>query len=187
MENETRQPDQPPTTLNIQLTLPGGRSFPPAVFGLAILFFFFTFCEFKCGGETIGAIQGIQLITGGEIQGEGFSEGEGREFPANIWAIIAFSCAIAGLSFYLAKAKIADVVGIAAGAVGALSMFLLQASLNENVTKEAEGVVQIVYKFPFWGALISLILGAAGSYLTRTPVPIPAASPEMPPGESTSV
>ncbi len=83
------------------------RSIIPGLFGLTMLFFFFTFCEFSCQGNRLAQVTGIELVTGTTIDapkdmasgpmGGGIfgpapdeSERESKALNPNPWAVLAF-------------------------------------------------------------------------------------------------
>ena len=61
------------TSKNITIQIPGTAAlaqnglFSPSLYVLAILFFFFTFCELSCSKQPIAALTGFELVTGSEI------------------------------------------------------------------------------------------------------------------------
>ena len=63
--------------ITIQIPAVNQRSLMPILFGAAIIFFFFTFCEISCGNQRLAAMSGIEMITGTEIKG---GEMFGKEF-----------------------------------------------------------------------------------------------------------
>jgi hypothetical protein len=61
------------TSKNITIQIPGTAALvqngmvSPSLYVLAILFFFFTFCELSCSKQPIASLTGFELVTGSEI------------------------------------------------------------------------------------------------------------------------
>ncbi|MBP7269168.1 MAG: hypothetical protein KBA16_06360 [Bacteroidia bacterium] len=172
MKNENPNHASGQQTINIQVPSPDNiasrRPLIPASFALAIILFFFTFCDFKCGGQKISSVTGINLVTGTELKDHDMFTGREtirKGIPANMWAILAFGAAIIGLGAYLIKAKREELIGTGTGAIGAGSLIILQFVIKSRIDKEAKGQIDVDFQFPFWGALIALVVGGLISYL----------------------
>ena len=145
----------------------------PAGFGLILFCFLFTFIEVDCGGSTIAKIQGIDLALDGspklvgmlaneELMGEEMGmENSMDEGAFNFWALIAFLAAAAGLGLYfLIDGKKYVQATAAAGIIAALCLLMLRFTFGSDIDGEAEEMIELDYKFPFWIALlVSLGLG----------------------------
>lgn len=172
MENQNPNNASRQQTINIQVpsadNIASRRPLIPASFALAIILFFFTFCDFKCGGQKIGSVTGINLVTGTELKDRDMFTGretKGKEIPASMWAILAFGAAIVGLGAFLIKEKREAIIGTGAGVIGAGSMIILQFVIKNAIDKEAKGQVDVDFQFPYWGALLALGVGGLISYL----------------------
>lgn len=147
------------------------RGFVPGTFTLAILFFFFTFCDFNCGGHKIASMTGVEFVVGTKLKSnkmfdnQSSSGNDDRQVHPNIWAIIALGSAVIGLGAYLVKFKKEEAVGIAAGALGVASLIVLQVDLKSSIDKEVRGMIEISFKFGYWAALLSLALAATLCFL----------------------
>ncbi len=171
MDNQNPNPTGQ-TTINVQVpsadNIASRRTLIPASFALAIIFFFFTFCDFKCGGQKIGSIKGIELVTGTEIKDHDLMSGQetkGQEIPASMWAIFAFGAAIIGLGAFLIKEKRESIIGTGAGAIGAGSLVILQFVIKSAMDEKGKGQIETDFQFPYWGALIALGVAGLISYL----------------------
>lgn len=143
---------QAPATVKISI----GRSFTPASFALVIICFFFTFCDFKCGGQKIETMKGNDFLTGKHIEGQQDSYGRSEETPSNNWAIVAFSSAIIGLFAFLLKGKWEAVIGTCAGIVGFASLLIFQFVIKSVIEEKGNGQIETVFQSGYWGALISM-------------------------------
>ncbi|MBN8590032.1 MAG: YARHG domain-containing protein [Rhodothermia bacterium] len=169
MENENPNNASGQQTINVQVPLADNiasrRPLIPTSFALAIIFFFFTFCDFKCGGQKIGSVTGINLVTGTELKDNDMFTGRETEIPASMWAILSLGAAIIGLGAYLIKEKREALIGTGAGAIGAGSLIILQFVIKSAIDKEAIGQIDVDFQFPYWGALTALCVGGLISYL----------------------
>lgn len=159
---------QVPTVRNIA----GNSTIVPLSFAVAIILFFFTFCEFKCTatGETVQSIKGINLVVGKELKEKDMFSGREKsagKIPPNFWAILALGSAIIGLGVYLIKEKREALIGVIAGTTGFVSLFILQYVIKNKITKDSEGQVSAVFQFSFWLALVAFIVAGVISYLRR--------------------
>lgn len=179
----TNTPAGPPE--NTMDTIAGNRTIIPMAFALVIIFFFFSFCNFKCNSMKVASLTGINLVTGTHIQTaadgmlgnnpfgsmNGASQNQvqekGQKVGPNMWAIIALLAAIAGgLAFYKKIAK-ESLAGTAAGAIGFISLLILQWDIKSEVGEQGGGMVQIEIEFLFgyWASLLAFIVGGGISYL----------------------
>lgn len=172
MENQNQNNAGGQQTINVQIpsadNIASRRPLIPASFALTIIFFFFTFCDFKCGGQKIGSVTGIKLVTGTELTDHDMFTGQetkGKEVPASIWAIFAFGAAIVGLGVFIIREKREALIGTGAGAVGVGSLIILQSVVKSALDKEAGGQIEVNFQFPYWGALIALGVAGLISYL----------------------
>lgn len=163
-------------TVNIQIpdlnNLRIRKSIIPGLFGLTLLFFFFTFCEFSCQGNAVAKVSGIQMVTGTSIETPDESgpsmggifgapsreeEKESKSMPPNIWAILAMLGALAGAVIFLIGNRLENMVGMIAGGVGALSLLILKSTVQNAVIKETKGFITADFTFAFWLAVLSLL------------------------------
>jgi hypothetical protein len=165
-----------------------GKFFIPSSFALAIFFFFFTFCDFKCNAnqQKIGSVTGINLVTGTEFKRTS-SElsmntdlGFGKDWnpnktvkqkettqtiPANIWAILAMLSALIGCVSFLLKAVKENLIGTATGLVAAISLIALQLSFRNVIESQSEGQVEAIFQFAYWASLTLVSVAGVLSYL----------------------
>jgi hypothetical protein len=172
MENQNQNSSSGQQQINIKVpsveNIASKRPLIPSFFALAIIFFFFTFCVFRCGGQKIGSITGLNLVTGTELTNRDFITGretKGQEIPANIWAIFAFGASIIGFGAFMIKHKREALIGTSAGAIGIGSLIILQLVIKNAIDEEAKGGIDTDFQFPYWGALIALAIAGIISYL----------------------
>jgi hypothetical protein len=178
MENQNQNRGAGQHTINIQVpsvdNIASKRPLIPSFFALAIIFFFLTFCVFKCGGQKIGSATGLNLVTGTELANRDLMTGretKGQEIPANIWAIFAFGAAIIGFGAFMIKDKREALIGTSAGAIGVGSLIILQLVIKNAIDEEAKGGIDVDFQFPYWGALIALAIAGIISYLRMQKTP----------------
>lgn len=186
-------------------TIAKNRTFIPLAFALVIIFFFFSFCDFKCNSMKVASLTGINLVTGTSIQaGPGGMLGNnpfgsmnggrknqardnGQKVEPNIWAILALLSAMGGLIAFYKKIPKESLAGTAAGAVGFIALLILQSVIKSEVEKQGGGMVQVEIEFLFgyWAALLAFLIAGGISYLRlkreRMVVPPPEVEPGPPP------
>lgn len=170
MENQENSSGQ--QTFNIQIpsadNIASRRPLIPVSFAFAIILFFFSFCDFKCGGQKIGSVTGINLVTGTELKDRDLFSGKetkGEEIPASIWAILAFGAALVGLGAFLIKEKREALIGTGSGAVGFGSLLILQFVIKNTVEKEGNGQLEADFQFAYWASVLALGFAGFISYL----------------------
>jgi hypothetical protein len=169
MENNQR------TTITVQVPtekeIASKREVAPISFGIALILFFFTFCDLQCTtGQKITSVSGFNLVTGKKVKppvedsGNYFNADPTQQgkVPPNIWAILAFLAAGTGLGVYLKKHPHEAFVGTIAGGVGAMSLFIMRIAFKSSVTAMQ---IVAVFKIWFWLCLLGLLLGGAISFL----------------------
>ena len=119
------------------------ESFPKISFGTIIILFFLPFLLVKCGGEEIANLSGFQLVTGTEIGGDSEFGGDAEDIQSNVFAIIGFVCAIAGLIIAFMKINKSKVISLVISIIGLLSLLLLYNDANSEAVKNTEGVITI--------------------------------------------
>lgn len=154
----------------------GIKKFSFAIFGLVLIAFFLPFMHLSCQGQKIGtSISGFQLITGTTMElpdmGKMMAQQPGMpgEPPAmkadskigsELFAIIAFSCAVLGLGLSFLKNKKSAILPAISGVAGLVMLLLLKSKLDGNITKEAGGMVQVEYDIGFWLIAVFFLLAA---------------------------
>jgi hypothetical protein len=172
METPNQQTNTGSRTITIQVPTAGSfatrRPLIPLLFAVTILFFFFNFFTISCGGEKIGSITGINLVTGSEFKSPDILTGKekkGQEVPVNGWAVVALAAAVVGLGTYLIKNKREALLGAGAGAVGFGALLILQFAIRNSIEGGSEKGIQVDFQFAYWGALIAMALAGILSYL----------------------
>lgn len=160
------------------------RSLIPIAFALIIIFFFFSFVDFKCNSMKVASLSGINLVTGTRIKTDSdnllndnnfnslndnsnLSEGGRQKVEPNFWAILALLMAIAGLAAFYKKIKQESLAGTAAGAIGFISLLVLRSAIRNKVGEQTGGMVQvdIDFLFAYWASLLSFLAAGGLSYL----------------------
>lgn len=172
MENQDSNPGQPAINIQIPVTeyIASRRSLIPGSFTVAIILFFFMFCEFKCGDQTVQTATGINLVVGKELKERNTRTGEERttgKIPPNPWAVLSLGAAFIGLLAFLIKAESEALIGTITAAVGFASLLVLQFDLTDSTIRGTQGQIDTVFLFPYWLALIALGIAGIVSYLRR--------------------
>ena len=186
-------------------TIAKNRNFIPLAFALVIIFFFFSFCDFKCNSMKVASLTGINLVTGTHVQMNasgmlgnnpfGSMDGnqqnrvpdKGEKVEPNIWAILALLAAIGGLVAFYKKIPKESLAGTAAGVVGFISLLILRSAIKNKVGEQGGGMVQVEidFLFGYWASVLAFIVAGGISYLRlkqeKVAKLIPADSPEPPP------
>ncbi len=184
MDNNTGNTKSENTPDKITDTLSKNRSLIPVGFALVIIFFFFSFCEFKCNSVKVASLSGINLVTGSHVKMEGGglfdnpysslsnngirnpSEKDQKVNP-NIWAILAFISAIGGVWVFFKKIKNESFLGSTAGAIGVVSLLILRSVIKGKIEQQGGGMVAIEtdFLFGYWASLLAFIVAGGISYL----------------------
>lgn len=190
MENQNQETVSEQQTINIKVpsadNIASRRSLIPVLFAVVIIFFFFNFFTVSCGGQKVGSVTGINLVTGTELKSRDMFSGnetKGEKIPSSAWAIIAFGAAIIGLGAFLIKEKREALIGAGAGAIGFGSLIILQFAIKNSIEKKAQGTIQTDFQFAYWGALIAMGIAAFISYLRmqKTHNIVVSVAPPLPP------
>lgn len=169
-------------------TITSRRHYIPGLFGITILFFFFSFCELSCQGQRFAKISGINLVTGTQIEGpqsnNSFglgapSQEESQKMPGNIWALIALLAAAGGLTIFLIRHKNENMAGAIAGATGAVALLVLQITLSDSIKLEGRGMITISFLFPYWASLLALAGAGTLCFLRFKKVSLDSVQPDF--------
>ncbi|MCB0522531.1 MAG: hypothetical protein H6577_16115 [Lewinellaceae bacterium] len=188
-----QQPNPQPNSITVQVPtveqVAAKRSFVPISFGAVIFLFFLTFFDLKCtNGQHLASVSGFNLVTGTRVenpnQGDSIisvgGEGDKGKIPPNIWAILAFGAAIAGLVVFVKKHPKESFYGMLLGGGGALSMLILRMHMTTNSGQMAQMGVVLDVKFAFWLAFLGFVVAGAISYF-RWRQPAAVQPPPAPP------
>lgn len=172
------------TTAKMTDTIAEKRSLIPVGFALVIIFFFFSFCEFKCNSVKVASLSGINLVTGSHVKmetgglfdnpysslsnnGNVNANEKDQKVNPNIWAILAFISAIGGGWVFLKKIKNESLLGSTAGAIGVVSLLILRSVIKGKIEQQGGGMVEIEtnFLFGYWASLLAFIVAGGISYL----------------------
>jgi hypothetical protein len=131
------------------------------LFAGSTLCFFLPFATVSCGGIKVFTLTGQQLATGTTIaQPQSFGPSQTQKIEVDPFAAIAGVCAVAGVVLSLLGRKIA--AGTAAsGGLGAVSLLVLHSRLEDQITKQSQGVAQVSFESGYILAILLLIVGTA--------------------------
>jgi hypothetical protein len=162
--------------------MPTGRSIASIlIFVGSLLCFFLPFATVSCSNEKLITLTGQQMATGTTIQSPAMlGESQKRKTDANPFALTAMICAAAGIGLTLLGRRMAAAPA-AAGAVGAVSLFLMRATMDSEIQRQSLGmVISVSYEYGYIVALVLLIAGAGWNIFLLTqkrPVFVPVMPP----------
>jgi len=187
--NNNSSPANPATTpqnvSEVLNTLATKRSVIPIAFALIIIFFFFSFVDFKCNSMKVASLSGINLVTGTHVKtaADNFSsdnylnsidnnrtnpaQNAGEKVEPSLWAILALLMAIGGFVAFYKKIKSESLAGTAAGAIGFVSLLILRSAIKNKIAEQSGGMVpiEIDFLFAYWASLLAFLIGGSLSYL----------------------
>ena len=137
------------------------RKVTPALFAFALICFFMPFFHVSCQSQRLMSFTGLQLVTGTNIEEPSmFGPRRTREVSGEPLALLAFLCGLGGLGLGFVKSRRSAVLPAAAGGLGVLLLLLLKSKLDDEITAQGRGLLQVDFAAGFWLALL-LYLAAA--------------------------
>ncbi|MFZ6017846.1 MAG: zinc-ribbon domain-containing protein [Nitrospirota bacterium] len=138
------------------------RKISPAIFGIALICFFLPWVNVSCAGQKVAAFKGIQLVTGTTIEVPGIYEDKKVEkVKGEVLAILVFLSAVIGFVLSFLKGKKGNLGPAIVGGFGTILLLLLTVKLDNDISREGEGMLQLNYTVGFYLTLI-LFLSAIG-------------------------
>ncbi len=138
-----------------------GRKISPAIFGLALICFFLPFVNISCGGQKFMSFTGVQLVTGTTINEPGmFGQKQNNKVQGEFLALLAVVAVVVGLILSFLKDRTSAILTAIIGGAGAVLLLLLKSKMDNDVFREAEGMIQLEYTIGFWGAFLLNITAA---------------------------
>ena len=132
-------------------------------FAAVILFFFLPFINVSCTGVLSTEVTGLQFAAGGTIEfvepisGQARRETVERE-PS---ATFALAAAGAGALLSLVPGLAARLICAAAGIGGVALLLYLKSIIDDELSRQGQGLIQVSYEFAFWGAVFLFAAAAA--------------------------
>lgn len=150
----------------------------PVIFIASVLCFLLPFVTVSCGEQKVASFSGVQLATGTTVeQPQMFGPPQKQKVDPDPTAALVALCAILGVALSLAGTRIALAPAIS-GAVGAVSLFVMKARLEDQVVRQGHGMLQVSYESGFSLALLLFVAGTVwNGYLYSQRNKAPAASP----------
>jgi hypothetical protein len=191
MNDSTNQP----ASVNIQVptaeSIAAKRSLIPFSFAAIIIFFFFSFVDFKCNGTTAESLTGYNLVFGTHLKNplnnalnqsqnifDQLDENtnstkqqasvDGDKVGPSVWAILALAAAIGGVAVFWKRKQVESLAGAALGIAGFISLIVLRSVIKSKVTDQTGGdFVQIEtdFQFGYWMSLLAFIVAGGISIL----------------------
>lgn len=124
------------------------------------------FVAVTCQEQQLASLSGLQLVTGTTVRDP--TTGREQKTGTETWAVVALVCAVFGAFTAGDRHKAARVGGAIAGGVGALSLLLLKAALDNEVMRSGQGMLGTRYLFGYWLALLALIGAAAANVVAAS-------------------
>lgn len=149
------------------------KKISPALFGIALICFLLPFVNLTCQGSKVASLTGLQLVAGGKMEVPTMGGGKQyQKFKGEPMALIAFLCGLAGVGLSFLKGKKNNGITAVAGVMGIIFLFILKSSMEDEVLKNAGGMVQTDYAIGFYFVLlfyISAVSVNAYSFLSARP------------------
>jgi hypothetical protein len=121
-----------------------------------LICFSLTFATVSCDGRALGSLSGVDLVTGGALQGPSmFGQAEAREYRGNAGARIALVAAIAGVAVVAMRLRplaLQAVPGIVAG----VALLLMKSGIDREIASQGMGLLQVRYAPGYW---LTVLLG----------------------------
>jgi hypothetical protein len=184
-------------SVNIQVptaeSIASKRSLIPVSFAAIIIFFFFSFVDFKCNGTTAESLTGYNLVFGTHLQNpvnnafgqtqsifdqldentnsnKRTSSFEGDKVGPSIWAIFALAAAIGGVAVFWKRKKVESLAGTALAIAGFISLIVLRSVIKSKVDEQTGGgggmfQIETDFQFGYWISLIAFIVAGGISFL----------------------
>lgn len=135
------------------------KHFSAGVFVLIALSFLLPFVAASCNGQRVVQLTGLELVTGTSVQTpSSYGYASKRSVDPEPLAVIAFIAILAGIAFAFVKGRAGNILSVLAGAVGFISLLLLQSKLNSDAAREGASILQLDFLAGFWIALVLLLV-----------------------------
>jgi hypothetical protein len=166
------------------------RSLIPFSFAAVIVFFFFSFVDFKCNGTTAESLTGYNLVFGTHLKNpvngalnqtpdifNQLDDGtnstktptvEGDKVGPSIWAILPLAAAIVGVAVFYKRRSMESLAGSALGIAGFVCLIVLRSVIRSKVEDQTGGgIVQIEtdFQFAYWASLLAFVVAGGISIL----------------------
>jgi hypothetical protein len=158
------------------------RGISAAQFAGIALLFFLPFVSISCSNMFVIELSGQQFATGGEISIPAMPNQPGvaptvppaptgtttpqrtQTIDVEPSAVLAWALAIAGIVVSLMAGKMLRIASAVVGGLGAGAMFWLKSEIDKDFgvqLVQAQGFIQLEYKFAFWACVILFLTAAA--------------------------
>jgi hypothetical protein len=153
----------------------------PAIFFAAVVCFLLPFITVSCGTQKVGRFSGLQIADGTSLdRPEVLGRAPKEKVDVEVMATIAGLCALGGLLLSFVRGQ--TLIPAMVSAVGAMSLFLMKARLDQRVAQQGQGMLQVNYEVGYWLEILLLIAGTAwNAYRYIQPGELlPASAPVLP-------
>jgi hypothetical protein len=159
------------------------RGISAAQFAGIALLFFLPFVSVSCSNMFVIEISGQDFATGGKVEIPAMPErpvmtpgttaspsatttqgSRNQNIDMKPSALIAWVLAFVGVVVSLIAGRMFRIGGAAIGGVGAVAMFWLKSEIDKDFgvqLQQAQGFLQIEYKFAFWACVVLFLTAAA--------------------------
>ena len=131
--------------------------------------FFFTFFDFKCGGQKILSVSGKDLVIGTEFQKPDFGMGSSKQIEKiepNIFAILSFITAVIGIIIFFVKSKKENLTWIILSICGLVSLLIVYLGAQEKASgNSAQQVIEVSPQIGYYLAILGFIVAGVISYV----------------------
>lgn len=139
------------------------KKFSPGIFALIIILFFLPFVAVTCSGQHVTTLSGIQVVTGTTVSDpSAFGQtASAQKVGGEPMAIVAFILPFIGLGLSFLKSRKSSIAPAIIGGLGAASILLIKARIDDEVFKQGQGMLQTEYQIGFWLIFWGYILATA--------------------------
>ncbi|MGB9845751.1 MAG: zinc ribbon domain-containing protein [Methanothermobacter tenebrarum] len=137
--------------------------------GICILLFLLPWISMSCQGTKVATLSGFDLAVGKEIGDKGDLGGHQNEKirDTRVGIVLAVTILVFILFFVIKDFKKRKVLAIILGIFGFVFLLLFKFSLDNQVAKEAQGMIQVSYLVGYWLALFTYPLIALFNFLIK--------------------
>lgn len=109
-----------------------------------VICFLLPFATLSCQNQELSTVNGFQLVTGSDI------EGEDDSIPANAVIIILLLATIGVVVYLFMTKSFNELIPGALGIAGIILLLIFKATFTKDIHNETDGMVDVEYKIGYW-------------------------------------
>jgi hypothetical protein len=161
-DNLTQEPKPESTSTSLIELKAKAKKFRWTTFAFILLCFILPFVQVSCQQQKLMSFNGFQMAFGTEIlEPQMFGPPKTRQIPGDGLILLSFLAALAGLGCSFIKGKLGSLVTAICGAIGFIFMLMFKVRLDNEVLKQAGGLLNVEYLFGFIVACFLFLVSAA--------------------------